>query len=55
MSYRSNQALERTAARRAFTFQVIKTVSVLAALALDQFRNKFSVFATTPAVIQLSR
>jgi hypothetical protein len=39
---RSNQALERTAARRVFTFQMIKTVSVDAALALDGGRSACS-------------
>ena len=33
-SIRPNQALERTATRRVFTFQMIKTVSVEATLAL---------------------
>jgi hypothetical protein len=39
---RPNQALERTAARRVFTFQMIKTVSVEAALALGGGRSAFS-------------
>jgi hypothetical protein len=38
----SNQALERTAARRAFRFQMIKTVSVEAALALGGGRSAWS-------------
>ena len=38
----SNQALERTAARRAFTFQMIKTVSVKATLALGGGRSAWS-------------
>ena len=39
---RSNQALERTAARRAFAFQMIKTVSVEATLALGGGRSAWS-------------
>jgi hypothetical protein len=39
---RSNQALERTATRRAFTFRMIKTVSVAAMLALDDGRSAYS-------------
>jgi len=35
----SNQALERTAARRAFTFQMIKTVSVEAESAVSGGRS----------------
>jgi hypothetical protein len=38
----SNQALERTATRRAFTFQMIKTVLVQATLALGGGRSAFS-------------
>jgi len=37
-----NQALERTATRRAFTFQMIKTVSVAAMLALGGGRSACS-------------
>jgi hypothetical protein len=39
---RPNQALERTATRRVFTFQMIKTVSVEAALALGGGRSALS-------------
>src|SRR5579864_4876395 len=39
---RSNQALERTAAHRAFTFQMIKTVSIDATLALGSGRSAYS-------------
>jgi hypothetical protein len=39
---RSNQALERTAARRVFTFQMIKTVSAKTALALGGGRSASS-------------
>ena len=38
----SNQALERTAARRTFTFQMSKTVLVTAALALSGGRSACS-------------
>jgi hypothetical protein len=38
----SNQALERTAVRRAFTLQMIKTVSVEAAPAVVGGRSAFS-------------
>ena len=38
----SNQALERTAARSTFTFQMIRTVSVQAALALGGGRSAWS-------------
>jgi hypothetical protein len=38
----SNQSLERTAARRAFTFQMIKTVSVEAELAFGSGRSALS-------------
>jgi len=38
----SNQALERTATRRAFTFQMIKAFSVKAALALGGGRSACS-------------
>ena len=37
-----NQALERTAARRTFTFQMVKTVSVQVTLALDGGRSASS-------------
>jgi len=37
-----NQALERTAARRVFRFQLIKTVSVLPTLALGGDRSSCS-------------
>ena len=39
---RSNQALELTATRRVFTFQVIKTVSVEAALAFGGGSSAYS-------------
>jgi hypothetical protein len=39
---RPNQALERTAARRVFTFQMIKTVSEEATLALGGGRSALS-------------
>jgi hypothetical protein len=39
---RSNQALGRTAARRAFTFQMSKTISVEAGLALGGGRSACS-------------
>lgn len=39
---RSNDALERTAARRTFAFQMIKTVSVEAALAPGGGRSSCS-------------
>jgi hypothetical protein len=38
----SNQALERTATRRAFTFQMIKTLLVEAALGLGGGRSAWS-------------
>jgi hypothetical protein len=38
----SNQALERTAGRRVFTLQMIKTVSVEAKLALGGGRSALS-------------
>ena len=38
----SNQALERTAARRTLTFQMNKTVSAQAALALSGGRSAYS-------------
>jgi hypothetical protein len=41
-SQSSNQALERTAARCAFTFQMIKTISLEATLALGGSRSAFS-------------
>ena len=44
---RSNQALERTAARRIFTFQMIKKVSVKVALALGGGRSAFSRYASS--------
>ena len=37
-----NQALERTAARRAFPFQMIKTVSIRPTLGLGGVRSAFS-------------
>jgi hypothetical protein len=40
--FASNQALERTTARRVFTFQMIKTDSVAAALALGGGRSAYS-------------
>ena len=42
MSHGSNQALERTATRRAFTFRMIKTVSVAAMPALGGGRSACS-------------
>jgi hypothetical protein len=42
MLVRSNQALERTATRRMFGFQVIKTVPVEVALALGGGRSAYS-------------
>ena len=39
---RPNQALERTAARRAFTFQMIKTILIEATLALGGGRSASS-------------
>jgi ketosteroid isomerase-like protein len=42
LSKSSNRALERTATRRVFTFQKIKTVSVEAALAFGGGRSAFS-------------
>jgi len=39
---RPNHVLERTAARRVFTFQMIKTVSVEATLAFGGGRSAFS-------------
>jgi hypothetical protein len=39
---RPNQALERTAARRAFTFEMIKKISLEATLALGGGRSAFS-------------
>jgi hypothetical protein len=41
-SQSSNQGLERTAARREFTFQMIKTISLEATLALGGSRSAFS-------------
>jgi hypothetical protein len=37
-----NQALERTAARRAFTFQMVKTISLETTLALGGGRSACS-------------
>jgi hypothetical protein len=41
-SNRPNQALELTAARRVFTFQMIKTVSIAVAFALGGGRSACS-------------
>ena len=42
MCERSNQALERTATRRAFTFEMIKTFSVAAEPAAGGGRSAYS-------------
>ena len=41
MTRRPNRTLERTAARRTFTFQMIKTVSLRVTLALDGGRSAY--------------
>ena len=42
ISQSPNQTLERTAARRVFTFYMMKTVSIAAALALGGGRSALS-------------